>query len=110
MPRKIYNKLIRDKIPGIIKINNAVSKISELSAEEFKIALNKKIIEEACELAEAKSNEEILNELADILEVTEAIAKNSNITSGEITKRKEEKKQERGAFEKGLFLEYIDEE
>ncbi len=110
MPRKIYNKLIRDKIPEIITNNNATPKISVLSTEEFRIALNKKLTEEAHELAEAKSNEEILNELADILEVIETIAKNSNITSREIIKRKEEKKQERGAFEKRLFLEYTDEE
>jgi predicted house-cleaning noncanonical NTP pyrophosphatase (MazG superfamily) len=109
MPRKTYNKLIRDKIPEIIRNNNAVPKISELSAEEFKIALNEKLLEEARELAEAKSNEEILNELADILEVAEAVAKNNNITSEEIIKRKDEKKQERGAFEKKLFLEYVDE-
>jgi predicted house-cleaning noncanonical NTP pyrophosphatase (MazG superfamily) len=104
MPRKTYNKLIRDKIPEIIRNNNAVPKISELSAEEFKIALNEKLLEEARELAEAKSNEEILNELADILEVAEAVAKNNNITSEEIIKRKDEKKQERGAFEKKLFF------
>jgi predicted house-cleaning noncanonical NTP pyrophosphatase (MazG superfamily) len=104
MPRKTYNKLIRDKIPETIKTNNAVPKIYELNAEEFKIALNEKLLEEARELAEAKSNEEILNELADILEVAEAVAKNNNITSEEIIKRKDEKKQERGAFEKKLFF------
>ena len=110
MNRKTYNKLIRDKIPEIIRKNNAVPKISELNDEQFKIALKEKLTEEAKELLEAKTQEEILNELSDVLQLIESIAINNNLSVSDIEKQKEKKKQERGAFEKKLYLEYVDEQ
>ena len=110
MNRKTYNKLIRDKIPEIIRKNNAVPKISELNDEQFKIALKEKLAEEAKELLEAKTQEEILNELSDVLQLIESIAINNNLSVSYIEKQKEKKKQERGAFEKKLYLEYVDEQ
>ncbi|MBI5729107.1 MAG: nucleoside triphosphate pyrophosphohydrolase [Candidatus Magasanikbacteria bacterium] len=109
MNRKIYNKLIRDRIPEIIKKNNAVPKTSELTDDQFKIALKEKLVEEAKELLEAKTDEEILNELSDVLQLLESIALNNNTTIVEVGKQKEKKKIERGGFEKKLFLEYVDE-
>jgi len=110
MNRKTYNKLIRDKIPEIIRKNNAVPKISELNDEQFKIALKEKLTEEAKELLEAKTQEEILNELSDVLQLIESIAINNNLSVSDIEKQKEKKKQGRGAFEKKLYLEYVDEQ
>ncbi len=109
MRRKIYNKLIRDKIPEIIKKNKAVPKVLVLNAKQFKIALKEKLIEEAKELLAAKTNKEILNELADIFELLESIALNNNITMNQIKKQKEKKKKEQGGFDKKLFLKYVDE-
>jgi len=110
MNRKTYNKLIRDKIPEIIKKDNAVPKISELNDKEFKIALKEKLVEEAKELLEAKTDEEILNELSDVLQLIESIALNNNQSIAQVEKQKEKKKQERGGFDKKLFLEYVDEQ
>ena len=110
MNRKTYNKLIRDKIPEIIKKDNAVPKISELNDKEFKIALKEKLVEEAKELLEAKTDEEILNELSDVLQLIESIALNNNLSITQVEKQKEKKKQERGGFDKKLFLEYVDEQ
>ncbi|MBI2268569.1 MAG: nucleoside triphosphate pyrophosphohydrolase [Candidatus Blackburnbacteria bacterium] len=109
MNRKTYNKLIRDRIPEIIKKNNAVPKVSELNDDQFKIALKEKLVEEAKELLEAKTDEEILNELSDVLQLLESIALNNNTTIVEVEKQKEKKKIERGGFERKLFLEYVDE-
>ncbi len=109
MNRKTYNKLIRDKIPEIIKKNGAIPKVSVLDEEKFKVALKEKLVEEASELLEAKTNEEVLNELSDVLQLLESIAQNNNTTIAEVEKQKEKKKIERGGFEKKLFLEYVDE-
>ena len=109
MNRKNYNKLIRDKIPEIIKKNGAIPKISELNDEKFRIALKEKLLEEAQELAEAKTGDEILNELSDVMQLIESIALNNNLSVSEVEKQKEKKKQECGGFEKKLFLEYVDE-
>lgn len=110
MNRKTYNKLIRDKIPEIIKKNEAIPKISVLNDDQFKSALKEKLIEEAKELLEAKTNEEILNELSDAFQLLESIALNNNTTLAEVEKQKEKKKAERGGFDKKLFLEYVDEQ
>ena len=110
MNRKTYNKLIRDKIPEIIKKDNAVPKISELNDKEFKIALKEKLVEEAKELLEAKTDEEILNELSDVLQLIESIALNNNQSIAQVEKQKEKKKQERGGFDKKLFIEYVNEQ
>ena len=110
MNRKTYNKLIRDKIPEIIKKDNAVPKISELNDKEFKIALKEKLVEEAKELLVAKTDEEILNELSDVLQLIESIALNNNLSITQVEKQKEKKKQERGGFDKKLFIEYVNEQ
>ena len=109
MKRKTYNKLIRDKIPEIIKRDNAIPKISILNDEQFAMALKEKLVEEAKELLEAKTSEEILNELSDVLELVESITTNNKLTITEVEKQKLVKKEKRGGFEKKLFLEYVDE-
>ncbi|OGD94208.1 hypothetical protein A3F02_02485 [Candidatus Curtissbacteria bacterium RIFCSPHIGHO2_12_FULL_38_9b] len=109
MNRRTYNKLIRDNICEIIKKDGAIPKISKLNDEQFKTALTEKLVEEAKELVEAKTEEEILNELADVMQLIELIAFNNNLSVSDIEKQKEKKKQKRGAFEKKLFLEYVDE-
>jgi predicted house-cleaning noncanonical NTP pyrophosphatase (MazG superfamily) len=81
-----------------------------LNDEEFKIALKEKLVEEAKELLEAKTDEEILNELSDVLQLIESIALNNNLSIIQVEKQKEKKKQERGGFDKKLFLEYVDEQ
>jgi len=109
MNRKTYNKLIRDKIPEIIKKNGANPKIFVLDEEQFKNALKEKLVEESKELLEAKTDDKILNELSDVLQLVESIALNNDTTLAKVEKQKEKKKVERGGFDKKLFLEYVDE-
>jgi len=63
MSRKIYNKLIRDKIPEVIKSKGGVPKTFILDNKKFREALKAKLTEEAQELLEAQSAEDVLNEL-----------------------------------------------
>jgi predicted house-cleaning noncanonical NTP pyrophosphatase (MazG superfamily) len=109
MKKKTYNKLIRDKIPEIIAKNGAIPKVSVLDDERFKVALREKLVEEAKELLETKTDEEILKELSDVFQLLELIALNNNTTIAEVERQKEKRKIERGGFEKKLFLEYVDE-
>lgn len=109
MNRKIYHKLVRDNIPEIIKKDNAVAKIRVLNDEQFKRALKEKLVEEAKELLEAKTDEELLNELSDVLQLFESIISHHHFSIIQVEQQKEKKKKERGGFEKKLFLEYVDE-
>ena len=64
MSRKIYNKLIRDKILEIIRNKGSVPKVSVLGKEKYLKALKEKMVEEANELQEAKTKKDVLNELS----------------------------------------------
>ena len=104
-----YNKLIRDKIPAIIKKNNATSKISHLSHKRFFEELKKKLIEELLELQKAKNKKEFLNELAGVLEVLRNLARAKKISWRAVETKRKFKNKERGGFNKRLFLKEVQE-
>ena len=87
-----------------------VPEVSILSDEDYKNAHKVKMSEEAQELLNAESKEEILNELVDIQELIQAVAINYGFSMDEIEKKRQIKKQERGGFKKRLWLEYVDEQ
>jgi predicted house-cleaning noncanonical NTP pyrophosphatase (MazG superfamily) len=67
-----HNKLVRDKIPEIIRASGNQCEISTLNDAEYIEALRQKLIEEAREVAIAKP-EELAQELADVMEVIDAL-------------------------------------
>ena len=66
---KVHTKLVRDKIPEIIKDSGKTCVTRILSNEEYIAALETKLNEEVAEYQEDKN----LEEMADILEVLQAI-------------------------------------
>lgn len=107
----IYNKLVRDKIPEIIEQSGKKAKIRIVQGEELKRALKNKLVEEARELLHANTEEEVIEELADVFEVLDSIVLNCLDISGEsrIYKKAKEKYMAKGGFEKGYFLESVEE-
>lgn len=102
--QKIFNKLVRDKIPEIIRLNGDVPEVEKLDPERFKIALLTKLIEEAREAQRASSVTELIAELADLKEVIEAIQTSHGITDADVQQIFDNKRDYRGAFTEGLFL------
>ena len=102
---KIYNKLVRDKIPEIIENDGEKPKIRILDNEEYKKELKKKLVEEVQEVVLTGNNNDLLKEIGDILVEIEAMEKAYDLNKNQILKTKEERKQERGGFEKKIFLE-----
>lgn len=98
---KIYNKLIRDRIPEIIENDGRKAKIRILDDEEYRKQLNKKLQEEVKEYLEDNNVEE----LADIVEVVYGILNSMNVPVDEFERIRNEKKTKNGGFEKRLFLE-----
>jgi len=92
-------KLVRDKIPEIIKETGKYPITRTLSEEEYLIELDKKLNEEVAEYQADKSMEEI----ADIMEVIFAICKARNYSQEQIGNIKREKREKRGGFEKRIF-------
>lgn len=99
----IYKKLVRDNIPDICNSNNQVPNYRVLSDDEYKTALLKKLKEETREYI--SSND--IEELADILEVVEALAVNQGSNLDKVLKIKEAKASKNGKFEKKYFLESV---
>ena len=82
--KKMYNKLIRDRIPEIIYADGKQAQIEIMSESEYRNALLEKLVEEAQEAAKAQDDELVL-ELADIYEVIDAILVTWNISKNEVT-------------------------
>mgnify|MGYP003979561097 CR=1 FL=1 len=95
-----YNKAIRDKIPEIIQKDGHSCNVKTLSDEQFLEHLEKKISEEVAEYQNDKNPEE----LADILEVIYRVAQLRGVSKEELEKIRIKKSEERGGFEKNLFL------
>jgi len=96
----IYNKLVRDKIPEIIKKQGETPSIRVLSKEEFTHALEQKLDEETAEFHREKN----LEELADILEVVYSLAENIGGTKEDLLLIYEQKHEKRGGFRDRIFL------
>lgn len=95
-----HNKLVRDNIPQIIENNGQSAKTVILDDEKYTAALEKKLKEETREYLQSKE----LTELADILEVVEALAKNQGSSFDEVLELKKQKQEKNGAFDKRIFL------
>lgn len=104
-----YKKLVRDCIPDIIRSNNEVPVTQELNGEEYKEALFEKLIEEANEVVEANGKEELKKEIGDVQEVLYAVMKAYDISNQEVDALRSKRKEERGGFDAGIFLEDVEE-
>lgn len=102
-----YNKLVRDKIPEIIRKDNAIPKLSILSNNRFKKELKKKLVEEAKELANAKDRTALTTELADVLEIAKNISREEKIDWKSVEGARKERQRKRGGFKKKIFLKEV---
>ncbi len=103
---KVYNKLIRDKIPQIIEASGKQAEISVLATSDYEKALKDKLIEEAQELRSA-SDEDQLSELADVYEVLDAMLLCKGLTREQVQEQQRLKREERGGFAQRLFLKAV---
>lgn len=98
---KVYNKLVRDKITDIIEADGRIAKYRILDNNEYRQELNSKLQEEVKEYLDDNNVEE----LADIVEVIYGILNSMDVTIDEFEKVRIKKQEERGAFNKRIYLE-----
>lgn len=96
----IYQKLVRDKIPEIIRSQGEYPVFRVLEEEEFFSRLREKLDEEVAEF----HKEENLEELADILEVVFTLAEAMGHSKAELMDVYREKNIRRGGFSGRIFL------
>lgn len=104
--KKVYNKLVRDNIPSIIESNGETPITRILSDEEYKVELERKLNEEYHEVLDSSGKDRI-EELADMVEVINYLAKIEGSNLEDVIAIAEKKSLKRGAFEEKIFLEAV---
>ena len=103
MPTKTYHKLVRDRIPEIIKADGKTCVCETLSDGDYIALLDQKLNEELAEYQESKS----LEELADLLEVMQAVVKARGWTLEDLEQVRADKAAKRGGFENKVLLKKV---
>ncbi len=97
---KKSQKLVRDGIPDLMLQNGQTPHTRILDDMEYRKELENKLQEEVEEYLMGKNEEE----LADILEVLDAIIEENHFSWENILEIKRAKKESRGGFKKKIFL------
>ncbi|MDF1539388.1 MAG: nucleoside triphosphate pyrophosphohydrolase [Candidatus Thorarchaeota archaeon] len=96
----INEKLVRDGIPELIRASGEEPEYRTVTGKELDLYLRKKIVEEATELVESGS----IDELVDILEVVDAFMNLRKVDTGLIEMQRHAKRLARGGFDEGFVL------
>lgn len=100
-PSTKHNKLVRDKIPDVIRENGEEAVIRVADSDEYRGRLRMKLFEEAVEYIESEEVEE----LADMLEVIYTLAKLRGASPDMLERLRQEKRAVRGGFDNRIILE-----
>jgi predicted house-cleaning noncanonical NTP pyrophosphatase (MazG superfamily) len=106
----VYNKLVRDRIPEIIKSSGKSCKIRILHEDEYVRKLRKKAFEELEEYMSAKDDETAIEELADVLEIIHALAEYHGAPIEKVEKVRTQKAEKRRGFKEKIFLLEVEDE
>lgn len=96
-----YDKLVRDKIPEYIRKKGGTPIVHIADETEYWEKLKEKLLEETEEFKKDESQEEI----ADLLEVIDAIIDYKEFDRNKIAQIREKKVEERGKFKNRVILE-----
>ena len=99
-----HNKLVRDKIPDIIRGNGDKPVTRILDANTYKRELWRKLQEEVAEFLESQK----IEELVDIMEVVYTLANLEGICSSQLEEIRKQKRGENGGFDNRIFLVEIE--
>ncbi|MBR9701670.1 nucleoside triphosphate pyrophosphohydrolase [Candidatus Pacearchaeota archaeon] len=100
-----YNKLVRDRIPEIIRAKGKTPLTHIADEEEYWMKLKEKLREEVGEFL----NEDDKEELADILEVIDAICEFKGFDKDKLESIRKRKSEERGGFKDKIILDEVKE-
>lgn len=103
---KIYNKLVRNKIPEIIRASGKRCVVATVSDEDYLRLLDQKLEEELAEYQDSKA----IEELADLIEVIAATAVARGCSWEELMQIRDRKRSERGGFEDKILLLNVQDE
>lgn len=99
--QQIVGKLVRDRIPEIMRQQGLSPSVERIDGERLRLALREKLVEEAEELRQAA---DLTEELADVQEVVDALIQAYGLDRDELEKVRAEKREKRGGFSSGWYL------
>jgi predicted house-cleaning noncanonical NTP pyrophosphatase (MazG superfamily) len=99
-----YNKLVRDRIPEIIRRAGARPRVVRTSPENASVLLRHKIVEEAVEIWNSDSGD-LVGELADLSEVLHALYERAGLTEEQVEATRQARRESRGGFDQLIYLE-----
>ncbi|MGE7985346.1 nucleoside triphosphate pyrophosphohydrolase [Lysinibacillus fusiformis] len=100
----IYSKLIRDNILVIMDAKGVNYRARTLEPNELLTEVKAKMLEEAREFHEATTVQDEVEELVDILELIHTAISALGVSYEELEVCRNQKKMERGGFDKGIYL------
>lgn len=107
MPTFRYAKLVRDNIPGWHREHGHMVVGRQLTGDELRNAFCQKLHEEADEVHTASSREELIEEIGDVQQIIDDLLANESITKEELASVMEEKRQRKGGFARGEYVETV---
>ncbi len=96
----VDEKLVRDRIPEIIRNNGETPEVRVASIDEMDFLLRRKIVEESNELLASGSDEEV----ADVLEALYALLDIRGLALADIERLRQAKRDRRGGFSRRFVL------
>ena len=108
MPIFRLHKLVRDKLRAEYERTGQKATYIELSAEEYKNQLVKKIIEEVSEIKTDDSIDEITNEIADTQQAIDDLIVACGITNEKVKFTQQVRSNLKGGFAAGYFVETLE--
>lgn len=98
------NKLVRDKIIDIKQKEGEKPEFTVLNDQEYLQALKQKLVEESNEVLTSATDEELMNELADLQEVMDCLLRQAKISKTQLKLAQVKKNDAKGSFKKRIFL------
>ena len=108
MYRFSLEKLVRDRVPERMRERCEEPHYRILNDEEYIEALKTKLLEESIEVQESVSKEELIEEIADVFEVLEALAAANKIDLEEVRAMQSSKREKRGGFVERIYCIHVD--
>ncbi|MGY5852502.1 MAG: nucleoside triphosphate pyrophosphohydrolase [Candidatus Thorarchaeota archaeon] len=93
-------KLVRDRIPEIIRAKGDSPQVRVADKQELDLLMRQKVVEEAEELLESGAIEEVV----DLFEILSALLSLREFDNAKFERMRYDKLKERGGFEKGYVL------
>ena len=103
MHKFLQNKLWRDKAPDMMRATGSIVHVEQLDVE-YEKQLHIKLQEEIEEVCSARDNKELIEELADVFEVIDALCALHKISLEDVHTAQEAKRDKRGGFYERSFV------